>query len=316
VVSYLPWVEVYRPKKLDDVIGQDEVVRVLKAFVSTSNFPHLIFSGPPGCGKTTCAFALANEIYGENYRSNILDLNASDDRGIDVVRGKIKDFARSSSISGIPFKIIFLDESDALTPEAQHALRRTMEMYSSNVKFILSCNYASKLIEPIQSRCAVLRFKALTYNDIKKMVDRIAKNEGLEIDEDAIEALSDCCEGDMRKVINLLQTIAFSRKKISKEDVYRFGNLVSPTEIKRIVELSLSKDFGSASKELNTLFFEEGFSGEDILLAMYKEILKRQIPDEKKMRIIEKIGECNFRISEGANELIQLSALIAFICSV
>jgi replication factor C small subunit len=148
------------------------------------------------------------------------------------------------------------------------------------------------------------------------MVDRIAKNEGLEIDEDAIEALSDCCEGDMRKVINLLQTIAFSRKKISKEDVYRFGNLVSPTEIKRIVELSLSKDFGSASKYLNTLFFEEGFSGEDILLAMYKEILKRQIPDEKKMRIIEKIGECNFRISEGANELIQLSALIAFICSV
>jgi replication factor C small subunit len=315
-LTFLPWVEVYRPKKLDEVIGQDEVVKVLKSFVSTINFPHMIFAGPPGCGKTTCAFAFANEIYGENYKSNILDLNASDDRGIDVVRGKIKDFARSSPISDIPFKIIFLDESDALTPEAQHALRRTMEMYSNNCRFILSANYSSKIIEPIQSRCAVLRFKALTYEDIKKMVDRISKNEGFKIDEEAIQTLADYCEGDMRKVINLLQTIALSRKKITKEDVYKFGNLISPSEIKDLLDLSLSKNFEGASGVLYRLFFEEGFSGEDIILAIYKEILKRKLPDEKKMKIMEKIGEYNFRISQGANEIIQLNALIAFLCNV
>lgn len=148
----LPWTEKYRPKTLDDIIGQKEIVESLKAFVRQKNMPHLLFAGPAGIGKTTCTLSLAHDLFGDDYRGNVLEMNASDERGIDVVRGVIKDFARVLSMSGVPFKIIFLDEADALTPDAQHALRRTMELYSNTTRFILSANYSSKIIEPLQSR--------------------------------------------------------------------------------------------------------------------------------------------------------------------
>src|SRR5512136_2909571 len=202
------WVEKYRPKKLSDVIGQKSIVERLSDYVKTRSMPHMLFAGPAGSGKTTCAIALARELYGDGWRNSLIELNASDERGIDIVRGKIKDFARAASIVGADFKIIFLDEADALTSDAQAALRRTMEKFTQTCRFILSCNYSSKIIEPIQSRCAVFRFRPLKAEDVKKYLGDIAQAEKVKLTEDGLEALVYIASGDMRKAINALQVAA------------------------------------------------------------------------------------------------------------
>ena len=180
-----------------------------------------MFAGPAGTGKTTSALALAKEIFGDNWRNNFVELNASDERGIDVVRGKIKEFARTAPIGGASFKIIFLDEADALTGDAQAALRRTMEKYSAICRFILSCNYSSKIIEPIQSRCAVFRFRPLKEKDIKQYLTRIAKAEKIDLTDDAADALVHVASGDMRKAVNSLQVAASLGDKVTIDVVYQ-----------------------------------------------------------------------------------------------
>lgn len=307
----LPWTEKYRPKTLDDIIGQKEIVESLKAFVRNKNMPHLLFAGPAGIGKTTCTIALAHDLFGEDYKGNILEMNASDERGIDVVRGVIKDFARTLSMSDVPFKIIFLDEADALTPDAQHALRRTMELYSNNTRFILSANYSSKIIEPLQSRCSVFRFRPLLMEDVKKMIERVAKNEGLSVSNDAVDALEYISEGDMRKVINALQGAAMNSKKISADGIYKVSSRARPKEIKEMIALAIDGHFLEARKKLDELMITYGMSGEDVLLQIYKEVPTLPIPDKDKVELIDKVGEYNFRVVEGANERIQLEAMLA-----
>ncbi|MCA1813209.1 MAG: replication factor C small subunit, partial [Halobacteriales archaeon] len=213
------WVEKYRPAKLADVVGQEEVTSRLLSYVKSRNLPHLLFAGPAGTGKTTCSIALAKELFGETWRQNFQELNASDERGIDVVRGKIKEFARTAPI-GSDFKIIFLDEADALTNDAQGALRRTMEKYSGTARFILSCNYSSRLIEPIQSRTAVFRFRPLKPEDIKKQMRKIAKEEHLEVTAEGLDALLYVAQGDLRKATNTLQVAASLGKKVDEDTVY------------------------------------------------------------------------------------------------
>jgi replication factor C small subunit len=318
--SYIPWVELYRPRTLTDIIGQPNIINNLKAYSQSGNMPHLIFAGPAGTGKTSAALALAHDMYGDDYKHNILELNASDERGIDVVRGKIKDFARSAPITDVPFKLIFLDESDALTSEAQQALRRTMELYSSNCRFILSCNWSSKLIEPIQSRCAVFRFKPLTNNEVAQMVEKVSKAEGLTIDKFATDALIEVSEGDMRKVINVLQSISMISKKITEDSVYKTASAAKPKEISRMMETALSGDFRTARDLLVNLMLDGGLSGEDIILQMHKDIIGKdshpKLSDQARVRIVDKIGEYNFRMVEGANERIQLEALLAYLAMV
>ena len=307
----LPWTEKYRPKSLEEVIGQKPIVERLKSFIKGSNFPNMIFAGSAGIGKTTCAIALARDLYGTDLEGAFKELNASDARGIDVIRGEVKNFARTVSIASVPVKIIFLDEADSLTADAQHALRRTMEKYSSETRFILSANYASKIIEPIQSRCVVFRFKQLTSADMRKYVERIAKEEGLEMDDKAIEALIYVGDGDMRKLTNVLQSAAMFSKKITESEVYNVASRARPTEIISMLKYSVEGNFEKAREELDTLMLKHGLGAEDILTQCYREIQSMNIDERAKLKTISYIGECNFRVVEGANERIHLEAFLA-----
>ncbi len=306
-----PWTEKYRPHKLTDIIGQKDIVKSLEGFVKAGNMPHLLFAGPPGCGKTTATLALARELYGDRVGECLLEMNASDERGIDVVRGKIKDFARSVSLANVPFKLIFLDEADSLTSDAQSALRRTMELYVSNTRFILGANYSSKIIEPIQSRCSVFRFRMLSEDEMKQMVERIAANEKLKVDEKAMAALLYVSEGDMRRVVNALQGAALHGPHVTEETVFKFASRARPKEVVEMMQLAIDGKFVEARKHLHKLMIEYGLSGEDVLVQMYREIDNVKIEERAKADLIDRIGEYNFRVVEGANEVIQLEACLA-----
>ncbi|MFH8080490.1 MAG: replication factor C small subunit [Candidatus Aenigmatarchaeota archaeon] len=305
------WTEKYRPKRLDDIINQAHVVERLKAFVKKKSLPHCLFSGPPGTGKTTATFALAHDLYGENWKQNLLELNASDERGIDVIRGKVKDFAKTKPITDVPFKIVMLDEADALTAEAQHALRRTMEAYATTTRFVLLCNYSSKIIEPIQSRCAVFRFKPLGESDVKTFIQRIVTNEKLQITEDGINAIINLAEGDLRKVANILQAASSIKEKITEDVIYDVVSEAKPKDVKELLTFVFNRDFKNSKKILYKLLYSQGLAAEDIIKEMHRQIFEMEISEEKKLESIKLLAEYDFRISEGGNELIQLEALIA-----
>ncbi len=310
------WTEKYRPKTLDEVVGQDEIVEKLKAFVKRKNMPHLLFAGPAGTGKTTCALALARELYGDKWRENLLELNASDERGIDVIRTKVKDFARTKPIGNVPFKIILLDEADSLTRDAQHALRRTMENYTSTCRFILDCNYSSRIIPPIQSRSAVFRFKPISFEDAMKYLERIVKGEKLKLDKKAKEALYEVSEGDLRRLTNILQSCAAVSKKIDEDLVYSVAGVARPKEIEDIILLAMKGNMDKARELALKVMLGYGLSGVDMLKLMNKRVWKLELPMEKKIQIIDRIGEFEFRMVEGADEFLQLQALLAYLAYV
>ncbi len=306
------WVEKYRPKTLDEVVGQDEVIGRLKGYAVKKNIPHLLFSGPPGTGKTATAIALARDIFGDVWQDNFIEMNASDERGIDVVRHKIKEFARTAPISA-PFKIIFLDEADALTADAQAALRRTMEMYSKTCRFILSCNYVSRIIEPIQSRCAVFKFRPVPEEAMRSRLELICRNEDVEIDEEALDALIYISGGDFRKAINALQGASVLGKRITPDMIYQITATAKPEEIEKLVELALKGSFMDARDHLDRLMIEYGMSGEDIVSQLYREIVSSKFDESLKVILIDRLGETDFRLTEGAHERIQLDAFLAYL---
>src|SRR6056297_1855051 len=239
------WIEKYRPRTLDDVVGQETIVERLKSYVARNDLPRLMFSGQAGIGKTTSAQAVARELYGEDWKEHFLELNASDQRGIDVVRDRIKNFARSS-FGGSNYRIIFLDEADSLTSDAQSALRRTMEQFSNNTRFILSCNYSSKIIDPIQSRCATFRFGPISDEGVTEQILKVAEQEGIETTEDGIEALVYAAAGDMRKAINALQAAAVMGEVVDEEAVFTITSTARPEEIEEMVTDAIEGDFSKA----------------------------------------------------------------------
>jgi len=305
------WTEKYRPKTFEEIRGQEEIVPRVKAFVDAQNIPHLLFVGPAGVGKTTLALVVARTLFGENYRDNTLELNASDERGIDVVRNTIKDFARTRSMSDAPFKIIYLDEADALTKEAQQALRRTMENYTSSCRFVLSCNFSSKIIDPIQSRCAVFKFKPLPKDEILKIIDKVAQNEGLTIDEQTKQALFDVCRGDVRRLENIMQSVAVTNSKLTEEAVYQMASVAKPTEIKQVLETAAKGNFIGARDTLLKTQLDYGMSGLDVVKQIQATIWELDVSDTQKLSLVEACGEAEFRMVEGSDEFVQLEALLA-----
>ena len=305
------WTEKYRPREFDDMVGQSEILKRVKALTNSLNIPHLLFAGPAGTGKSTLALIVVKSLFNESWRENYLELNASDERGIDVVRQKVKDFARTKALGDVPFKVIFLDEADALTREAQQALRRTMENYTSTCRFVLSCNYSSKILDPIQSRTVVFRFQLLEKKDIKKRIDLIAEMEGLSISADAFDVLYEASEGDCRRVINLLQATASISPNITPDLINTIVSKAKPSDIKIVLEYALSGDFVSSRNKLLDIMLKESISGQDIIKAIQKEVWNLPIDNTLKVKLTEKVGEIEFRLVEGADEFIQLESLIA-----
>ena len=304
------WIEKYRPERLADVKGHENIVPRLNRYIERDEVPHLMFAGPAGVGKTASAVAIAREIYGDDWRENFLELNASDQRGIDVVRDRIKNFARSS-FGGYDYRIIFLDEADALTSDAQSALRRTMEQFSHNTRFILSCNYSSQIIDPIQSRCAVFRFTALSDEAVEAQVREIAENEGIELTDAGVDAVVYAAAGDMRKAINGLQAAAVMGDVVDEASVFAITATARPEEVQAMVEQAIDGDFTAARATLETLLTDRGLAGGDVIDQLHRSAWEFDLPERATVRLLERLGEVDYRITEGANERLQLEAMLA-----
>jgi replication factor C small subunit len=305
------WTEKYRPTQFQDMVGQDNIIKRVEALTGSLNIPHLLLAGPAGTGKSTLALIVVKSLYGEKWKDNYLELNASDERGINIVREKVKSFARTKSLGNVPFKVIFLDEADALTPEAQQALRRTMENYSATCRFILSCNYSSKIIDPIQSRCAIFRFKLLEKKDIEKYLQRIVENERIKITPESIEVLYEGSEGDCRRATNLIQSTASISPNITPELVETIISSAKPKDIKVVLDYALAGDFLKSREKLLEVMLKESISGQDVIKAIQKEIWNLPVEPNIKVKLTEKTGEAEFRIVEGSDPFIQLQALLA-----
>ncbi|KAI0698392.1 P-loop containing nucleoside triphosphate hydrolase protein [Cerioporus squamosus] len=311
----LPWVEKYRPQVLDDIVGNTDTIERLKVIARDGNCPHIIISGMPGIGKTTSIHCLAHQLLGEAYKEGVLELNASDERGIDVVRNKIKSFAQKKvTLPPGRHKIVILDEADSMTAGAQQALRRTMEIYANTTRFALACNMSNKIIEPIQSRCAILRYSKLRDQEVLKRLLEICEMEKVQYNNEGLEALIFTAEGDMRQAINNLQSTWSGFGFVSGDNVFKVCDQPHPITVQAMIRSCIKGDIDGAMDRLNELW-DQGYSAVDIVVTVFR-VVKTfdEIPEYTKLEYIKEIGWTHMRILEGVGTLVQLGGLMARLC--
>lgn len=310
-----PWVEKYRPKTVDDVVEQTEIVSVLKQVLAGADLPHFLFYGPPGTGKTSTILAAARELFGTAFKDRILELNASDDRGIQVIRDKVKNFAQLTASSVRPdgspcppYKIVILDEADSMTGAAQAALRRTMEKETKTTRFCLICNYVSSIIEPLTSRCMKFRFKPLGTYVIKSRLEMICKEEGVNCDMNAISKIVDISEGDLRQAITVMQSCARlkGKDKITEDDIVEISNLVPEGLVFDLIESCKENVYEKIQIRVTKIIYE-AYPLSQIVTQIHKYITSsNSLTDVQKAKISEHIAECSSRLQRGASEYTQL----------
>jgi len=309
------WAEKYRPQTLDEIVNQRDIVNRLETFVTEKNIPHLLLVGPAGVGKTTSILALAQDLYGPGYRNYVLELNASDERGINVIRDKVKNYARTAAMaSPVSFKIIIMDEADHLTGDAQHALRRTMEVYTKTARFCLIGNYSENIIDPIQSRCSIFRYGSLDEEDIRDRLTFIAEKENLQLVDEGLDALFQASGGDLRKAINMLQAASANREIVDDISVYSLLGSIRPDRVQTMIQLALDGKFLESREALRDILINQGLAPEDIIRITYREVMRhKSLTEQTKVRLSDIIGEVDYRLTQGSRPEIQLSTLLGHI---
>lgn len=314
VVDNRPWIERYRPLYFSDIVGNDEIIKRLKEFADVGNVPNIIMAGPPGVGKTTTILCLARQLLGAAMKDAVLELNASSDRGIDVVRNKIKMFAQQKVTLGPgKHKIIILDEADSMTEGAQQALRRTMELYSSTTRFALACNNSEKIIEAIQSRCAMLRCAKLTDAQVLAKILEVCEKEQVSYTDDGLEAIVFTAQGDMRQALNNLQSTFNGFGHVNSENVFKVCDEPHPVLVKDMLNQCVSGDIAKAYKIMSHLW-KLGYAAEDIISNIFRVCKGHQMDKMLQLDFVQEIGKTHMSIVQGTNSLLQMSGLLARLC--
>jgi len=309
-----PWVEKYRPQSLADVAAHRDIVDTIDRLTNENRLPHLLLYGPPGTGKTSTILAVARKLYGSQYSNMILELNASDERGIDVVRQQIQDFAgaRSLSFGARPsVKLVLLDEADAMTKDAQFALRRVIEKYTRSTRFALICNHVNKIIPALQSRCTRFRFAPLDGSHVRERLQHIIKSEGLSVDEGGLTALVRLSNGDMRKALNILQSTHMASQQITEEAVYLCTGNPMPKDIEEIAFWLLNEPFSTSFKYISDMKMRKGLALVDIIREVTMFVFKIQMPSDVRVKLINDLADIEYRLSFACNDKLQLGAMIS-----
>lgn len=304
------WVEKYRPQQLDNIISHTSIINTIGQLVDARKLPHLLFYGPPGTGKTTTLLAAARQLNGKNWKSMTLELNASDDRGIDVVRDQIKVFASTKQIFSNGFKMIMLDEADAMTSSAQFALRRVIEKYTKNTRFCLICNYVNKIIPALQSRCTKFRFAPLREDDIKGRLWEIAKKEGVDLTEDGMKSILRLSGGDMRRCLNIMQSAHTAHNVVNEETVHECTGSPRDVDIKAILNFLLNSDFKAAFDGIRAKMDDRGLALNDVIMGVYQLVIRMKIDALVLCKVLSQLADLEQRLTVATNERIQLAALV------
>uniref|UniRef100_A0A8D3DWA6 Activator 1 subunit 5 n=1 Tax=Scophthalmus maximus TaxID=52904 RepID=A0A8D3DWA6_SCOMX len=310
----LPWVEKYRPQRLDDLISHKDILTTIQRFISEDKLPHLLFYGPPGTGKTSTILACARQLYGDKeFNSMVLELNASDDRGIDVVRGPVLSFASTRTIFKKGFKLVILDEADAMTQDAQNALRRVIEKFTENTRFCLICNYLSKIIPALQSRCTRFRFGPLSPDQMIPRLEHVIQQERwvIDVSPDGMKAIVTLSSGDMRRSLNILQSTSMAYGKVTEDAVYTCTGHPLRSDIANILDWSLNKDFTAAYNQILQLKTLKGLALHDILTEVHLLIHRVDFPPDIRIGLLIKLADIEHRLASGTDEKIQLSSMVA-----